>query len=62
MSSRFAVFVFHESHNVGFINEIQKIHVFGLAVAVDYDIKGVSVLGLNRDELLFNPRGVLGCG
>ena len=59
--SRFAVFVLHKSHKVGFINEIQKIHVFGISVAVDYDIKGVSVLGLNCDELLFNRRGVLGC-
>lgn len=44
--------VAHQRHQVGFIDEVQKIDVLGIAAAVDHDIKGVAALALHRDKLL----------
>ena len=44
--------VAHQRHQVGFIDEVQKIDVLGITAAVDHNIKGVAALALDRDKLL----------
>ena len=57
-----AILTLDQSHKVGFIHEVQEVDIFGLAVAVNDDIKGVAALGLNSNELLFNLFGILSSG